>query len=654
MEFLVVEDEIIVAMEIQDRLENLGYDVSAVVSTGKEAIQKAEETRPDLVLMDIMLKGDMDGIKAAEQIRARFDIPLVYLTAYSDNDTLQRAKVTEPFGYILKPFEERELHTTIEMALYRHKMERRLKESERLLATTLKSIGDAVIATDKKGCVVFMNPVAEALTGWKHEEALGKDLTEVFNIINEETRASEVSAGQNRAATVANPVMRAIREGIVVGLANHSLLIAKDGTEIPIDDSAAPIKDDDGNITGVVLAFQDISERRRAEAEKAKLEEELRQSQKMEAVGQLTAGIAHNFNNMLAAIMGNVELAKMYATDNIQRYLQTAITSSQRAADMVKELMAFSRVGQVEQEPVDIKSVINDTVKICRRTFDRKIEITVESDDNLPPILGNSGKLGQVLLNLCLNARDALNEIDKRLPCIRIESSTVSLDVDDCIIQPEASPGQYIQVSVSDNGIGMDKKTQERIFEPFFTTKEVGKGTGLGLATVYGIIKQHDGWIECQSELGVGTTFSVYLPAYDRNRAFGKNLVSSAEEVERMPGGTETILLIDDEEMIREVAQAMLESRGYTVILGVDGTDGLNAFTRYQDKIDLVILDLSMPKMSGWEVLAEMLAIAPDVKVLISTGHPCGDAKLEGESDVIKKPFQWQEFMQTVREVLEA
>ena len=252
---LIVKDEVIVAENIRTRLLSLGYAVSAVVSSGQEAIQKAAEMHPDLVLMDIKLEGDMDGVEAAEQIRARFDIPVVYLTAYANDDTLQRAKITEPFGYILKPFEVRELQTAIEMALYKHKVESKLKQSERWLATTLRSIGDGVIATDAKGCVVFMNPVAEALTGWKQEEAWGRDLTKVFNIIDEETHK-----------VTETPATKAIREGVVLGLANHTL-IPRDGTEIPIDDSAAPIRDDKGNVSGVVLVFRDITERKRAEEE---------------------------------------------------------------------------------------------------------------------------------------------------------------------------------------------------------------------------------------------------------------------------------------------------------------------------------------------------------------------------------------------------
>jgi PAS domain S-box-containing protein len=254
---LIVEDEGILALDIQQRLARLGYPLPDIASTGKEAIQKAAEGCPDLILMDIMLPGEIDGVTAAEMIHARSDIPVIYITAYADEDTLRRAKITEPYGYIVKPFKERELHITIDMALYKSKMERKLRESEKRWATTLKSIGDGVIATDRGGLVTFMNAVAEGLTGWKLEEILGRKLTDVFSIINRDTRQP-----------AENPVARALLEGAIVGLANHTLLITRDGREIPIDDSAAPIKDDQGNISGVILVFRDITERDRAEQER--------------------------------------------------------------------------------------------------------------------------------------------------------------------------------------------------------------------------------------------------------------------------------------------------------------------------------------------------------------------------------------------------
>ena len=258
---LVVEDETIVALDVKDRLTDLGYEVAGVADRGAEALELAASTRPDLVLMDIRLKGEMDGITTAEEIRQRWRIPVIYLTAFSEDSTLQRAKVTEPFGYIIKPFEDREIQSAIEMALYKHQAEERLRDSERRYATTLTSIGDGVIATDPQGAVVFMNPAAEKLTGWSLAEAHGRPLAEVFTIANEQTRQA-----------VEDPVGRVLREGRVVGLANHTILISRDGRETPIDDCAAPIRDDLGTLTGTVLVFQNVSERRQKEAELRRIE----------------------------------------------------------------------------------------------------------------------------------------------------------------------------------------------------------------------------------------------------------------------------------------------------------------------------------------------------------------------------------------------
>src|SRR4030043_519480 len=250
---LVVEDENIVSKYIQQALKKLGYEV-ADASSGKEAIRKAEEMRPDLILMDIVLKGDLDGIETAEQIHLHSDVPVVYLSGYNDQKTLERAKVTEPFGYLQKPFQERDLHTTIQTALYKNLMERRLKEREQWFSTTLKSIGEAVIATDAGERVIYMNPVAEALTGWKQQEGIGRPLTEIFNLIHDETRHK-----------IESPVSRVIRDRAPIGLENHALLITRNGREVPIDDNAAPIQDDQGNLVGAVTVFRDITQRKKSE-----------------------------------------------------------------------------------------------------------------------------------------------------------------------------------------------------------------------------------------------------------------------------------------------------------------------------------------------------------------------------------------------------
>ena len=251
---LVVEDDRVVARDIQHQLTRIGHTVVGVTPSGEDAVRLALESHPDLVLMDVRLEGALDGVDAAQQIRDRCQVPVVFLTAYADDETLERARVTEPFGYLLKPFEDSELRTVIEMALYKHAAERKLRESERRYAVTLASIGDAVIATDDQTRVTFLNPVAEVLTGWPQAEATGRPLAEVFHIINEETRQP-----------VEDPAAKVLRLGIVVGLANHTVLLARDGREVPIDDCGAPIIDDRGSITGVVLVFRDTTLRRQAE-----------------------------------------------------------------------------------------------------------------------------------------------------------------------------------------------------------------------------------------------------------------------------------------------------------------------------------------------------------------------------------------------------
>lgn len=260
IKILVVEDESIVAMDIKHRAEGLGYIVTNVTPSGEEALKLVRENPPDLILMDIVLKGKIDGIEAAQRIHDDFDIPVLYLTAYSDEETLKRAKITEPFGYIIKPFEDRELHSSVEIAIYKHEMDRKLKESEKWLSTTLESIGDAVIATDKTGSIIFMNPVARKVTGWKQEEAIGKTLLDVFKIINEDT-----------GIPLENPVTKVLKKDAVIEMNDPALLITKDGTRLPIDDSSAPIRDENGSVIGVALVFRDITERKRAEKEKEEL-----------------------------------------------------------------------------------------------------------------------------------------------------------------------------------------------------------------------------------------------------------------------------------------------------------------------------------------------------------------------------------------------
>jgi len=378
---LVVEDEGIIAKDIQSTLNRSGYSVIAVASSGQEAIEKAMEMYPDLVLMDIVLEGDMDGVAAAEKIRDRFDTPVVYLTAYSDDTTLQRAKITEPYGYILKPFQERELYTTIEMALYKHKIERKLKENERWVATLLKSIGDAVIATDTSKLITFMNPVAEALTGWKHEEAVGKPIKDVFKIINEKTGKE-----------VEESATRLLQDRVVTGITNHAVLIAKDGTKRPIDDSCAPIRDDKGRIIGVVLTFRDITETKRMQDSILKSEKQLRNlsssilSAQEQERKRISRELHDDLGQILTAVLLDISRAEKQETilsSSSYGFLEHIRVGIKEALQRVRSLSAILRPGILDQ--LGLKAaVISFLEEIQEQTGLKIIEEMQVDQSNIP------------------------------------------------------------------------------------------------------------------------------------------------------------------------------------------------------------------------------------------------------------------------------
>ena len=368
-------------------------------------------------------------------------------------------------------------------------------------------------------------------------------------------------------------------------------------------------------------------------------EEQLRQAQKMEAVGELAAGIAHNFNNMLQGIVGNVHLAQMEAGESLDTYLVPAQETAMRAADMVRQLMLFARKGLPQaQAPLDLHAQLHETVEMARQNFDRRIRIIAEAEDGLV-VRADAGQLQQVLMVLMLNARDAL--VGRVDPFIRVNWSQV--------ITSARSAGEAVpcaRIEVEDNGVGMDEETRERIFDPFFTTKPVDQGTGLGLSTVYGIIQQHGGRIECESEQGVGTVFTVFLPLEKSAAADGE---TAAEVLQQRQGG-ETVLVVDDEEVVRESTRKLLEHSGYRVFTA-EGGQAVELAKR--ESVDLVLLDLSMPEISGAEVLAGLHRAAIDTRVVFFTGYWAEADEYEGVDGVLQKPFTVDELIREVRRVLD-
>ncbi|MCP4682122.1 MAG: response regulator [Desulfobacterales bacterium] len=624
---LLVEDERIVAEDIRRTLEDLGYIVCAMASSGEDAIQKVEEHKPDLILMDIVIKGNIDGIEAADEIRSRFSIPIIYLTSYADDLVLERAKLTEPFGYIIKPFEDKELHTAIKMALYKSLMENRLRESREWLYTTLRSIGDAVIATDNTGRIKLINPIAQELTGYSNADAVGMNVTEIFDIVNEHTSEK-----------IENPIEKVLRKGVIVGMANHTVLISKDGTRHIIDDSGAPITDNNGDIIGVVLIFRDVTHRR-------KMEEELEKMRKLESLGTLAGGIAHDFNNLLTAILGNISLAKINAEghNSILTNLGEAEKACSKAKDLTQQLLTFSRGGAPIKKTTSIQDLIKDSTSFILTGSNVKCVFDIPED--LWPVEIDQGQISQVINNLIINARETMANGGT----IETKIENTFIEADDNIPLKE---GMYVKLSIKDYGIGISPKDLPKIFDPYFSSK--GEGRGLGLSSTYSIIKNHDGLITVESEPGVGTTFVVTLPASQKQAE-----VDDAHEA-RLHHGKGRVMVMDDEQIIRDLVKEMLSLMSYEVICVKDGDEAIEMYKTAIESgrpINAVIMDLTIPGgMGGKDAIKKLLKIDPDAKAIVSSGYsndPVMSTFQEyGFQGYVCKPYNIQELGAVIEKVI--
>ncbi len=625
---LVVEDEGIVALDIRGLLRNLGYEVSAIVSSGEKAVDSTAKTNPDLVLMDIKLKGRIDGVDAAEQIRAEFDIPVVYLTAYADEATLQRAKVTEPFGYLIKPFEERELQTAIEMALYKHEMEKRLRESERWLNTILNSIGDAVIATDAKGAIVYVNLAFEHITGYSGVEVIGKN-------------PSLLKSGKQD-ATFYKKLWASITAGRV--WRGRFVNKRKDGTLYTADTVITPVRNKSGDVVNHIGLQRDVTR-------ELQLEEQCRQAQKMEAIGQLTAGIAHDFNNLLIVINGFAELIRheLPQNDPLQELVSGISRSGQRSADLVNQLLAFSRKQIVKPRVLDLNAVVAKMDSMLSRVIGEHIQMQTILAPGLWPVSIDPTQFEQVILNLAVNARDAMPAGGK----LTIETTNVALDEQLTADRLEMQPGDYVLLVVSDTGIGMSDEIKAHVFEPFFTTKKVGEGTGLGLAAVHGIVKQNGGHISVYSEEDHGTTFKIYLPRVEEAVPSLVRPVAKADA----PSGNETILLVEDDAYVRELARRVLEANGYTLLEAQNGQEALELAASHLGPIHLLLTDVVMPGISGRELVSQLTRIRTDFRILFMSGYTeeaiAHHGVLVPGVELLQKPFSPMVLMRKVRDMLD-
>jgi two-component system cell cycle sensor histidine kinase/response regulator CckA len=758
---LIVEDEGIVVLEIRQRLGRLGYEVAGVADSAGEAVRLAEELRPDLVLMDIRLRED-DGVEAAGEIVRRGGAPVVFLTAHADEATLRRAGEAGPSGYLLKPFQEQDLQVAIEIALRKHRVEKELRQNERRFATTLASIADGVIAADSQGRITYLNPVAESLTGWSAEEARDRPFAELIQLT------------ERAGATVDDPVARVLQSREPIHL-HDTLLTARDGRRILIDDSVAPIHED-GEFVGVVFVFRDVGGRRRAEeqlhiAQRAlesasqgilitgpveqdtpilsvngaferitgyrrqevlgkncrllqgpgtdpqavralreairegrpidqeilnyrrdgtpfwnaltvspihdeagrvthfvgvlrdvtrekELEEQAREAQRLDAIGQLAGGVAHDFNNLLTVISGYLGLLRGVLTtggEGALAYLEPIDQAQQRAAALTRQLLAFGRRQLLRPTLLDLNEVVRSLTPRLDEILGDGVERVLDLAPDSLTVKVDREQLEHVLRDLTANAREAMTpETGEGAAAGRLTLTTRVVVVGE---GEDIPPGRYHVVSVADTGRGMDEATRARVFEPFFTTKQVGKGSGLGLASAYGAMKQSGGHIRVESAPGRGSTFTLYfLLAPPATSGPGEWAAGAAQT--DLPPGSETVLLVEDEWVVRALVGQVLRMSGYTVLEADDGIEALKVLERHSGPLHLLISDVLMPKINGPELARRVAKRRPGLRVLFLSGYPEGELVdldlLHVGQPLLTKPFTPADLAHKVREVLDA
>lgn len=526
----------------------------------------------------------------------------------------------------------------------RRAVEAALREQGEWLHVVLRSIGDAVIATDAQARVVLMNPVSEQLCGWPEAEARGQPITTVFSIVHAETR---------RPAT--NPVQRVLQERRLVGLDPQTLLLARDGRELPIDDAAGPILDTEGALLGVVLVFREISERVQAELMRRTLEQQLRNAQKMEAIGTLAGGIAHDFNNVLGAILANTVLAEEeLASDHpVRPRLAHIGRAGNRARELVRQIMAFSRRQPQLLRRHNLQPLVEECAALLRSTLPASAQLQVMLCDEPLHVLADATQVEQVVMNLCTNAWHALRGSSGR---IGVTLDVYEGDAPDGLAAGFGAwqPGRYARIIVSDNGCGMDAQTLQRVFEPFFTTKPKGEGTGLGLAVAHGIIAEHRGALTVHSAPGKGTRFGLLLPLVDGGG--NEALPLAPPTPAQVPGRGQHVVYIDDDEVLVATVEVLLTRAGFRVSVFANPRAALRALGTTLVDVDVVVSDFNMPELTGLDVAREVTRMCPGLPIIVTSGYLSEDlhrgAKAAGVARLLNKEETYERLAALIDEVL--
>jgi PAS domain S-box-containing protein len=511
-----------------------------------------------------------------------------------------------------------------------HQSEEKLQSSEQKYRSLVESIPDIIFALNMDGSFSYIGPRWKKILGHEETEVLGKYFIHFAPVEYHESLIQEFVEARKGEKRTENARWQFYR---------------KDGELRYFSGYTAPLLDEQGTIIGTMGIAQDITEQKR-------LEEQLRQAQKMESIGNLAGGIAHDFNNLLGGILGYASFVKKKISkqDPLYHSINNIERSAMQAAELTKQLLGFARRGKVQVKPINCNGLVLDLIQFLRRTIDKRMAMEVDLDPQLNLIEGDETQLQQSLINICLNARDALPTGGT----LRIVTGNVTLSGNGALKQPGRKDGPYVRITLSDTGSGMTPEIQSQIFEPFFTTKESGRGTGLGLSMVYGIIQNHGGYIEVKSAPAQGTTFELFLPALPDIKIEETGPISS---VSALPKGSETLLIVDDEEIIRQLGADILEDVGYKILLASRGEEAIEIYSRRKEEIALVILDVVMPGLGGKKTFLKLREINPKVRILLSSGYSLdgevGEILKEGVGGLVQKPYRDEELIAKVREVLD-
>ncbi len=752
---LIVEDDGILAADLEIILTGLGYRIIGPVASGEEAFSLLQGQSADLVLMDIELAGELNGIETAQQLGRGHDIPVVFLTGFSQDPLLDQAKAVAPYGYLIKPVSERELAATVAMSLHRHALDRQLKESRKALEESeqrhrhcLQSSPYCVFIVNGQGRFLQVNPSACRITGYGENELLAMGIEDVllaadggvgrnhfqklvdeglaeeelpfrtkegerrwwsitavkaaedrylgfcnditerrkaeegirqrerflrsvvettaegFWVIDADGRVSEVNeaycamsgfpkeeilgkhineiAAEETPEQIAQRIQRIIAGGKELFETRH---YRKDMGSFPVEVSVTFLPEQGSQF---VCFCRDLSERKRMEEERNRLQAQLAHAQKMESIGTLAGGIAHDFNNILSAVIGYAEMARedsppgSAAAQSLNRVLEAA----KRAAFLVKQILAFSRQQDNKRFPLIPGPIIKEVVKLLRPMLPSTIAI-VHRIGSTRTILADPTQLHQVLMNLATNAFHAMEQTGGEL-VITIEDAEYGEA--DLTAHPGIVPGSYVLLTVADTGPGISPEIRNRIFDPYFTTKEVGKGTGMGLAIVDGIVRSSGGFISCESEPGRGAVFTLALPAFEGEDA------DKGEDAAPDTNGTGRILVVDDEDILVNMVRSMLERLGYQVTAHTSSSEALTSFKNAPHSFDAVVTDQTMPGMTGVDLARRMLQIRPDLPVILCTGYSNlvddAQAKAHGIKGFAMKPLTQKSIAALLKEVM--